>query len=101
MWCALRRRGPQAVGYVFTYEPKAMSSPTSVRLGDQSRSLRVFSEDRRLFSDRLIPDAALGGGVNEPPMFPTVAGSMPSISNSDRLSVRSSVPIIRLTAGAT
>ena len=51
-----------AVGYVFAYEPKAMSSPMSVRLGDQSRSLRVLSDDSRLFSDRLIPEAALGGG---------------------------------------
>lgn len=31
----------------------------------------MFSEDRRLFSDRLIPDAAVGGGVNVPPMSPT------------------------------
>src|SRR6202158_2053038 len=76
-----------AAGYVFVYEPKAMSSPMSVRLGDQSRSLRVLSEDRRLFSDRLIPDAALGGGVNEPPMFATVSASMPSICSSERLSV--------------
>jgi hypothetical protein len=89
-----------AAGYVFAYEPKAMSSTMSVRLGDQSRSSRVLSEDRRLFSDRLIPDAALGGGVNEPPMFPTVSASMPSICNSERLSVCSSVPIIRLMARA-
>ena len=45
----------------------------SVRWGDQSRSLRVLSEDKRLFSDMLMPDGALGGGVNESPMFPTVS----------------------------
>jgi len=52
-----------------------MSSPMSVRFGDQSRSLRVFFEDSRLFSDRLIPDAAVAGGVNEAPMSPTVSAS--------------------------
>jgi hypothetical protein len=31
----------------------------------------VLSEDKRLFGDMLMPDGALGGGVNEPLMFPT------------------------------
>jgi hypothetical protein len=65
-WCANPQRlwacSPRA-GDQFAYEPNAMSSPMSARLGDQSRSLRVFSEDRRLFSDRPIPDAAVAGGV--------------------------------------
>jgi hypothetical protein len=78
-----------------------MSSQMSARLGDQPRSLRVLSEDKRLFSDRLIPDAAVGGGVNEPPMSPTVSAVMPSICSSERHSVCSPAPIIWLIAVAS
>ena len=60
----------------------------------------MLCEDRRLFSDMLMPDGALGGGVKEPLMFPTVSAVMPSICHSERLSVCSSVPIIRLMARA-